>query len=104
MPNISNTSLEYSPSQAALTSLAAGTGTWGGIQALNTLDLAFGLPYKLKKVNKAINELEQLAKSRKQKDLSLAAKAILKEKDSVESIYKLRDALEAAIKSPKKIY
>lgn len=97
-----NTSLEYSPSQAALTSLAAGTGAWGGIQALNTLDLAFGLPHKLKNVNKAINELEQLAKSRKQKDLSLAAKAILKEKGSVESIYKLRDALEAAINSPKK--
>ena len=99
---MSNTSLEYSPSQAALTSLAAGTGAWGGIQALNTLDLAFGLPNKLKNVNKAINELEQLAKSRKQKDLSLAAKTILKEKGSIDSIYKLRDALKAAINSPKK--
>ena len=95
-------SIEYSPSQAAFSSLAAGTGTYGGIQLLNTLDLAFGLPRKLKNVNKAIETLENISKSNTKGDLSYVTKLLLKSKDDLSNLYKLRDELTSAINSQRK--
>lgn len=95
-------SIEYSPSQAAFSSLAAGAGTYGGIQLLNTLDLAFGLPRKLKNVNKAITTLENISKSNTKGDLSYVAKLLLKSKDDLSNLYKLRDELTSAINSQRK--
>ena len=95
-------SIEYSPSQAALSASIAGAGAYGGIQGLNTLDLAFGLPKKLKSLNKSIAELENIAKSKTKGDLSYAAKLLLRSKDNLSNPYELRKALISAISSPRK--